>query len=31
MDTIIKGFELAGVVDALDHDFPNEDPFADLD
>ena len=24
-DTIIKGFELAGVVDALDHDFPNED------
>ena len=20
-DTIIKGFELAGVVDALDHDF----------
>ena len=27
-DTIIKGFELAGIVDALD---PNEDPFADLD
>ena len=25
--TIIKGFELAGIVDALD---PNEDPFADL-
>ena len=24
-DTIIKGFELAGVVDALDHNFPNED------
>ena len=27
-DTIIKGSELAGIVDALD---PNEDPFADLD
>ena len=27
-NTIIKGFELAGIVDALD---PNENPFADLD
>ena len=27
----VMKLELAGLVDVLDHDFPNEDPFADLD
>ena len=27
----VMKLELAGIVDELDHDFPNEDPFTDLD
>ena len=30
-DTIIKGFEMAGIKDALEMELPQEDPFADLD
>ena len=27
----IKGFEMAGIKEALEMEFPSEDPFADLD
>ena len=30
-DTIIKGFAMAGIKDALEMELPSEDPFADLD
>ena len=30
-DTIIKGFTMAGIKDALEKELPSEDPFADLD
>ena len=30
-ETIIKGFEMAGIKDALAIELPSEDPFADLD
>ena len=28
-ETIIKGFEMAGIKDTLEIEFPSEDPFAD--
>ena len=28
---IIKGFEMAGMKEALEIELPSEDPFADLD
>ena len=27
----LKGFEMAGIKEALEMEFPSEDPFADLD
>ena len=30
-DIIIKGFESAGIIEALTQELPNEDPFTDLD
>ena len=30
-EAIIKGFEMAGVKEALEMEFPLEDTFADLD
>ena len=30
-ETIIKGFKMAGIKEALEMEFPLEDPFADLD
>ena len=30
-DTIIKGFAMGGIKDALEMELPSEDPFTDLD
>ena len=31
MDTVIKGFDMAGIIEALSKELEAEDPFADLD